>query len=272
MARKTSVRKEDGARDEAALRDSGPDSRAELGSNLAAAKASRADALEGNNPDPAVEALDANASAAFYQRWLEEKKTKGKKLRDHAQPMFKAMEMWPIYAANEDQWVELCENTWDEYHSGRFFLEQLGAERFIEPRLFATLWMLRNSLIEDIEPRTVAEVMLIDMMMIGYANTLRTQGWVGNLALQIESEFFDEHGLHERYDVKNGRSHTERGLIVQSMLERMREQLLPLLDRCNRMTIRNLRAIQELRRGPAPTVAIGKADQVNVAQQQINSR
>lgn len=62
------------------------------------------------------------------------------------------------------------------------------------------------------------------------------------------------------------------GLVVEHLLERMREQLLPLLDRCNRMFIRNLRALQELRRGPAPVVAIGKAEQVNVAQQQVNAK
>jgi hypothetical protein len=32
-----------------------------------------------------------------------------------------------------------------------------------------------------------------------------------------------------------------------------------------------MRALQELRRGPAATVAIGKADQVNLAQQQVNN-
>ena len=36
--------------------------------------------------------------------------------------------------------------------------------------------------------------------------------------------------------------------------------------------VRNLKAIQELRRGPAPNVSIGAAGQVNVAQQQVNAR
>jgi hypothetical protein len=146
----------------------------------------------------------------------------------------------------------------------------MGAERYLEPKLFATLWMLRDSLVVDLGTNSVAEEMLIDMMMIAYANTLRVQGWVGNLASQIEREFFDEHGLHGLYDEKRGGRHTEEGLWVQGMLERFREQLLPLLDRCDRMMIRNLRAIQELRRGPAPQVKIGAAGQVNVASQQVN--
>jgi hypothetical protein len=36
------------------------------------------------------------------------------------------------------------------------------------------------------------------------------------------------------------------------------------------MMIRNMRALQELRRGPAPTVNINAAGQVNVASQQVN--
>ncbi len=224
-------------------------------------------AADGREPEP----FDEEEWRTGYQRWLETKKEKGKQIRWHAQAVFKAMELWPIYSDNEEEWVKLCENTWDEYHSGRFFMEQLGAERYIEPKLFATLWMLRNSLIEDMATNSVAEEMLVDLMMLGYANTLRVQGWVGNLASQIEREFFDEYGLHEHYDEKNGGRHTNKGLWVEGMLGRFREELLPLLDRCDRMMIRNLRAIQELRRGPGPIVAIGRADQVNVANQQVNT-
>jgi hypothetical protein len=37
------------------------------------------------------------------------------------------------------------------------------------------------------------------------------------------------------------------------------------------MMIRNLKAVRELRRGPVPTVAINRADQVNVAEHQANA-
>jgi hypothetical protein len=36
------------------------------------------------------------------------------------------------------------------------------------------------------------------------------------------------------------------------------------------MMARNLKALSDLTRGPAPTVAVGRAEQVNVGQQQIN--
>jgi hypothetical protein len=54
-------------------------------------------------------------------------------------------------------------------------------------------------------------------------------------------------------------------------LTRVGEQLLPLLDRANKMMIRNLKAVRELRRGPTSSVAIKRADQVNVAEHQANA-
>ena len=53
-------------------------------------------------------------------------------------------------------------------------------------------------------------------------------------------------------------------------MRRLGEELLPLLDRANRMTIRTVKALAELQRGPAPAVAINQAGQVNVGAQQVN--
>lgn len=44
----------------------------------------------------------------------------------------------------------------------------------------------------------------------------------------------------------------------------MGEELLPLLDRANRMTIRTMKALADLRRSPVPAVAINQAAQVNL--------
>jgi hypothetical protein len=62
-----------------------------------------------------------------------------------------------------------------------------------------------------------------------------------------------------------------KGLAVEEHLKRIREQLLPLLDRANKMLIRNLTAVRGLRRGPTPAVAIEQAEQVNVGEKQVNS-
>jgi hypothetical protein len=61
-------------------------------------------------------------------------------------------------------------------------------------------------------------------------------------------------------------------LNVEEQLARLGEQLLPLQERANRMMLRNLKALAELRRAPAPAVAIGQAGQVNLGNgaQQVN--
>jgi hypothetical protein len=68
------------------------------------------------------------------------------------------------------------------------------------------------------------------------------------------------------------RHRTDEVLIVESELRYLREGLLPLFDRCNRAMIRDMRMLREIRHGPAARVAIGKADQVNVANQQVNTK
>ena len=46
---------------------------------------------------------------------------------------------------------------------------------------------------------------------------------------------------------------------------------MPLLDRSNRILLRNLKALRALREGPVPSVSIGSAGQVNVAAEQVNT-
>lgn len=57
---------------------------------------------------------------------------------------------------------------------------------------------------------------------------------------------------------------------VADYVHRVGEQLLPLLDRCNRMMLRNLKALKTMREVPTPSVSIGSAGQVNVGTQQAN--
>jgi hypothetical protein len=43
----------------------------------------------------------------------------------------------------------VCEDSREHYESGGFFLERLGAERYLDPKLMATLWSLRQRLIAE---------------------------------------------------------------------------------------------------------------------------
>jgi hypothetical protein len=73
-----------------------------------------------------------------------------------------------------------------------------------------------------------------------------------------------------KLEARAGRSEA-RALHVEQRVERLSERLLPLLDRANRMMIRNLKAIQALRPVPAPAVAIASTGQVNVGALQQNT-
>jgi hypothetical protein len=101
-----------------------------------------------------------------------------------------------------------------------------------------------------------------------YYNALRVQGWLGDLAMLIEHEFFGQEGPSAKLRQKWG--YQVEGLRVEDRLQRLAEQLMPLFERANRQLIRNLQALRTLRHGPPPAVAIGHAGQVNLAQQQIN--
>jgi hypothetical protein len=79
--------------------------------------------------------------------------------------------------------------------------------------------------------------------------------------VRIEHEFFGDDAFTEM--ARKGHRHADR-FAVEDRVRRLTEQLMPLLDRTNRMLIRNLKAIKELRQGQVPAVAIGRADHVTV--------
>src|SRR5215831_6510163 len=75
-----------------------------------------------------------------------------------------------------------------DYHYS--IIERLGAERFLDPQLMGTLWQLRQRLLEEYGAESPAMTMVVDLAVMTYANVLRIQGWIGDLALVIEQELF----------------------------------------------------------------------------------
>jgi hypothetical protein len=168
---------------------------------------------------------------------------------------------------NADAWHAMVAKAADDLNSGGFLVDRLGAERYLDPELMAALLVLRRRLIDEYSAESAADLMLIDVAVMSYYHTLRINGWVGNLATEIESEFFGTDGMSVVVDGKR-RSTWDvkiKGLRVVEIIDRLGEQILPLLDRSNRMMIRNLQALDVRRQPPAPSVSIGQAGQVNVA-------
>jgi hypothetical protein len=213
-----------------------------------------------DDPDAAVDAL--------FQAWRDQTDANYLTLRRQARAGFRAMTGWEA-VPSEAAWLDLCAAAVGDYQSGQFLIERLGAERFLDPSLMATLLVLRQELLHGLQAHSAHEYMLVDMALLSYHHLLRFNGWIGNVALLIEHEFFAQESpsaTHRRrygHDPRLGRE----GLQVEEQVQRVGEQLLPLMDRAQRMFIR---ALRELRRSPSASVAIGQAGQVNVAETQQN--
>lgn len=190
-----------------------------------------------------------------------------KQLHRNARSVMRAFEGWG-QIRTEAEWQAACEDARERYQSGRFVLERMGAERFLDPQLMATLWQLRQGLMEECGAESPTMTMIIDLAVMSYANALRVQGWIGNLALAIEQELFGEGSLTVKLRQRYW-AHFD-GFAVEEALQRLRAQLLPLFERANRQLLQNLQALKRPQLGSPPMVAIGRAGQVNVAQQHVN--
>jgi hypothetical protein len=179
----------------------------------------------------------------------------------------RAFEGWgQIHSVEE--WQATCEDAAKRYRSGRFLLERLGAERFLDPQLMATLWQLRQGLLEAYGAASPTVTLFVDLALMAYANALRVQGRMGDLALVIDHELFAEDSLKVKLRQQYG-PHFD-GFAVEEQLRRFREQLLPLFERVNRQLLQNLQGLQRGHPASSPMVAIGQARNVNVAQQQVH--
>src|SRR5687768_8990521 len=80
---------------------------------------------------------DVDAHWAAHRADLERRRTQ---IGRDARAVFRAMEGWDTHGRLEEDWVKTCQRSHEEYDSGRFLIERLGAERFMDPALMATIW------------------------------------------------------------------------------------------------------------------------------------
>ena len=113
--------------------------------------------------------------------------------------------------------------------------------------------------------------MCIAMALLSFDHLLRLNHFVGNLEMRLEDEFFATAGLRALFDERYGRGvgGQVRGLHVEEVARQLGREALPLLDRLNRMVIRNLKALRDLKATPL-ALTVQNYGQLNVAQQQAN--
>ena len=202
------------------------------------------------DPDPAAE--------AYLSRVEAELNTQHQELREQAQALLAAVK-GRRGVQREEGWQRIFLEAKINYESGRFLIQQLGAERYLEPELMATLTQLRQGLLAGIENPTAADTMMVDSAIIAYRNLLRVQGWIGSLCLTVERELFGQAPLNELHGHTVGKQLTQE-------IARLEQVLMPLLERCQRMMAKSFGHLETRRGKPPPpaTVMVGQAGQVNV--------
>jgi hypothetical protein len=102
-------------------------------------------------------------------------------------------------------------------------------------------------------------MMLIDRAVSAYQDFIRVTGWMGNLSIHIEHEFFGLNGPSADFRDRYGREGRPiRDLSVEDHLAHLREGLVPLAERCGRVMREALAALETLRAAPSQAVERSK--------------
>jgi hypothetical protein len=175
-------------------------------------------------------------------------------LRNDAQATARSMCISPLLGKSAE-WDDIVGRSLDDYRSGKSLMAHLGADRLIDPALTGMLLAIRRGLIEEIHSPSMGDYMLIDMAVITFANAMRIQSIIGNTSLIIESEMFGQPTLRAKWKKEyGGRPEDIRGLAVEDHVVRLREQLLPLVERFHRLAEDAIAGTRRQRQLPAAEV------------------
>jgi hypothetical protein len=216
--------------------------------------------------DEQVQAL-ADAAQQSYEDWRAERAARGRDLVRASRRSWAAVKGWDRLESQED-WERLRDQAVEDWESGAALLEMLGGSRYLEPERAALLLTLWQDFLATYQPTGPAEYLVIAMAVLAFDHFLRVNTMVHNLATRLEDDFFGFEPLHTHQDRHRTRS-MAGGLVAERFADEFRVSALPLLDRLNRLVLRNLRALRELK-GGALSVTLANYGQVNLAQTQTN--
>lgn len=172
---------------------------------------------------------------------------------------------WSQLARLEGQDAEVCKAAWERLKAlaqeelesglrGADTVEEYGWGPWGEARYIA----IRQAMVEGWQPRGGGECALVDMLAQTYSTYLF---WLKRLMQRASID-----AAYEEDDVRrDGKWRPTRISASEAT-----EQAAAMVDRFNRIFLRTLRALRDLRRY-APNVTIQNAGQVNIAQQQTNT-
>jgi hypothetical protein len=171
-----------------------------------------------------------------------------------AQACGRAMQFSPGLDKPAD-WQDIASRSLDDYRSGRVLMDHLGAARLLDPATTGMLLAVRHGLIEENNATSIAEYMLIDMAVIAFANAMRLQSIVGNTSLIIEGEMFGQPTLRAKWENGYGGRPSEiKGLAVDEHVAKLRDSIMPLVERFHRMGRESIDALVRMHLAPAMSV------------------
>lgn len=220
------------------------------------------------NPSTADVALTAEEVQARYEEWWAARKAKGLALQRNSRRLWAAMEGWGAVQTQED-WERIQAEAAEDWVSGRALIEMLGSERYLAPERAALLLHLWRHFLAAYEVDGPAEFLMVAMALVAFNQLTRVNELVGNLENRLEDEFFATEGLREQHERRYGRGTRTGALAVEERVRQLGQDLLPLLDRANRMVIRNLKMLRELKSTPL-AVTVENYGQLNLGQTQTN--
>jgi hypothetical protein len=232
----------------------------------------------GTNPDPEAGPLAVELSSAFarlidqYERHFKvsrhEALTRASEVgEDRLQPLLETpptelswADLHQLAKADPAQsrarWQEVKQAALDELRSGHRAakaVETLGFAAWPRAQFLA----IRSDLAEEWQPRNSIERQLIDTMAQAQTSALT---W-----MQYLTTYTNMQSAHsERSQREEGRWLAPRQCDADAM-----QQAAEMVDRFNRIFLRTLRALCDLRRN-GPKVIVTKGGQLNVAEQQVN--
>jgi hypothetical protein len=189
---------------------------------------------------------DVQQALERAQSWL------NKELYDGAQTYLRAMTQWS-QINNAQDWLQIYDVAQHARQSGEFLMSQLGAGRFLEPEMTAVLGAMRRELLAGYEAFGPAAVLLVDVAICAYYNSLQFQRWQGDLALQLERETFGQEGMEVSLSEKHGMR--IEGFKAEDTLRRMRVQFTSLFAQTHRQLMHTVQALERLRRSVPPGMA-----------------
>ncbi len=171
-----------------------------------------------------------------------------------AQSSAPALQFSPLFGKPED-WHEIVGRSLDDYRSGRSLMDHLGVDRLIDPALTGMLLAIRRGLVEEVNAVSISDYVLIDMVVIAFANAMLIQSIVG--------KHRSYPGIRDVLPADAART-LEEGLWLpprghprarcDDHVARPRGDLLPLAERFHRMAEAGIEALRRQRREPSVEV------------------